>query len=147
MRELEYGRLDVRCGRLDVRCERLELRPHHGLCSAFFRGKGYSEEFTENMKAVLDRLNGGNVLVTLTAGADVICEVCPHNKDGECETSEKVRRYDAAVLKMCGLSAGETISWQDFKARVQENIVAAGRLSEVCGDCAWFGLCSGILTG
>ncbi len=138
MRELEYGRLDVRSGRLDI-------RPHHGLCSGFFCGKGYSEEFTENMKAVLDRLNGGNAMVTLTVGADVICAGCPHNKNGMCETAEKVRRYDTAVLKMCGLSAGETVPWQDFRALVREKIIAADRLSEVCGDCVWFGLCSGIL--
>ena len=30
--------------------EPLKLRAHHGMCLAFFEGKGYSSAFTENME-------------------------------------------------------------------------------------------------
>ena len=36
----------------------IRLRPHHGMCFQFYNGKGYSEEFTENMDDLLGRLNG-----------------------------------------------------------------------------------------
>ena len=29
------------------------LRPHHGLCIAFFEGKGYNQKFVENMTNVV----------------------------------------------------------------------------------------------
>ncbi len=115
----------------------LKIRPHHGLCSEFFRGMGYSAEFTENMKSVLERLNTGDSEIVLTVGADAVCCRCPHNKDGVCETSEKVTRYDNAVLDLCRLSEGEVIKWKDFKKLVREKIILAGRLTEVCGDCEW----------
>ena len=30
-----------------------KIRPHHGLCTAFFEGKGYSGDFVRNMANVL----------------------------------------------------------------------------------------------
>lgn len=119
----------------------LKIRPHHGLCSEFFRGMGYSAEFTENMKKVLERLGTDASEIVPTVGADVICARCPHNKDGVCETSEKVTRYDNAVLDLCELSEGEAIMWEDFKKLVREKIISAGRLSQVCGDCSWYEFC------
>ncbi len=119
----------------------LRVRPHHGLCGEFFRGMGYSEEFAENMKNVLERLNAENPYIVPTVGADIICGKCPNNPNDVCVSAEKVRRYDLAVLERCGLSEGKTVSWNDFKALVREKIIEAGKLSEVCGDCEWFGFC------
>ena len=36
--------------------EPLKLRAHHGMCLAFFEGKGYSSAFTENMGKVLEEM-------------------------------------------------------------------------------------------
>ena len=30
-------------------CSMICLRPHHGMCLAYFEGKGYSDGFTVNM--------------------------------------------------------------------------------------------------
>lgn len=122
-------------------CEPLEMRPHHALCSEFFRGNGYSEEFTENMAGTLDILSGGSKEILLTVGTDIICRRCPHNLRGICETAEKVRRYDLAVLSLCGLSEGDTVGWSRLQRLVREKIILCGKLSAVCGDCAWFGFC------
>lgn len=81
----------------------IPLRAHHGLCLHFFQGKGYSGAFVENMarkKAMLEE----NPLVRLTDQADEICRACPNNLCGQCESAEKVRRYDRAVLSLCGLT-------------------------------------------
>lgn len=32
------------------------LRPHHALCILSFRGKGYSDEFIDNMYKMIDEL-------------------------------------------------------------------------------------------
>ena len=42
-----------------------ELRPHHALCVGFFRGKGYSEGFVENMSAFIGTLRASDPLLTL----------------------------------------------------------------------------------
>lgn len=116
------------------------IRPHHGLCLAFFRGKGYSGEFVENMarmKAVLEE----NPLIRLTGGTDEICAACPNNQGGRCESEEKVTRYDREVLRRCGLSVGEVLPYRAFEALVIRHILDARQREEICGDCQWDALC------
>lgn len=117
------------------------LRPHHGLCIAFFVGKGYSPDFTENMTAVIGCLEQENPLIHLVTGADIICRSCPHNQNGKCIADEKVLGYDKAVLKTCGLESVRLIRWNDFKKTVHEKIVNAGQRRTICGNCQWDSLC------
>lgn len=124
--------------------ECVKVRPHHGLCAEFFKGEGYSGEFVENMSTVLSMLDSDDPLITLTVGTDRICSRCPHNMGDRCETDQKVSRYDNAVLKLCGLSEGSVLRWRDLRAAVRKNIISPGRLPEVCGDCAWYGICGDI---
>lgn len=114
-----------------------KIRPHHSLCISFFVGKGYSSEFTENMSRVKAWLEKEDPTVEITMGADMICEHCPHNVNGECETLEKVERYDSTVCRICGFSEGETLHWKEISEAAQNKIIKANRLKEVCGDCQW----------
>ncbi len=118
-----------------------KLRPHHGLCTAFFEGKGYSGDFVRNMADVIEMLETDDPEIILTVGEDIICANCPNNRTHICESSDKVARYDNAVLEMCGLSAGDIVRRSDFRDTVFHRIISAGRLSEVCGDCQWFYIC------
>ncbi len=120
--------------------EAYPIRPHHGLCLAFFRGKGYSEEFVENMTRMQKALEA-NAAVCLTEKTDGICAACPNNQDGVCATAEKVARYDREVLRHCGLSTGDTLPFRELEARVRETILLPGKREEICGDCQWSGLC------
>ncbi|MDE5575973.1 MAG: DUF1284 domain-containing protein [Oscillospiraceae bacterium] len=117
------------------------LRPHHLLCTEFFRGYGYSDDFTANMSAVIAELNAADPTVRLTADTDIVCLKCPHNKDGRCDTYEKVLRYDLAVLDLLGLHENHTATWSELKKAAREKIISAGKLENVCGDCAWFYIC------
>ena len=45
-------------------------------------------------KAMLEE----NPLVRLTDQADEICRACPNNLSGQCESAEKVRRYDLSLI-------------------------------------------------
>lgn len=120
-----------------------ELRPHHGLCIAFFGGKGYDEEFTRNMSFIVSILKRNDPIIKLTSASDVICDACPNNTDNSCRTSGKVMRYDEKVLEICGLEDGSLIRWSKFSELVRNKILCESRLSQVCADCCWYDICSG----
>ncbi|WP_342757506.1 DUF1284 domain-containing protein [Kineothrix sedimenti] len=117
-----------------------EIRPHHGLCLSFFRGKGYSSEFVKHMTQIKAEV-GKNPIVLLHSRTDEICSVCPHNKNGLCESEEKVQRYDKEVLRLCGLDQRTEIEWRLFEKLLNGNILDAGKREEVCGDCEWNAIC------
>ena len=62
----------------------IKLRAHHGMCLAFFEGKGYSAGFTAHMARILEYLEQENPTVTVVAEADCICGGCPNLTDGRC---------------------------------------------------------------
>ena len=114
------------------------LRAHHGMCLYFFRGKGYSGQFVENMgkmKAVLEE----NPTIRLMDSPDDICAACPNKVTEAC--AEKASRDDREVLRRCGLSVGGSLSCEDFSKRVVETILRPGVRGAICGDCQWSGLC------
>ena len=112
------------------------LRPHHGLCLGFFEGRGYSGEFSRNMSSVLTSLTPDSP-IRLAEGHDVLCARCP-------ERTTPCRRaavYDRRVLSLCGLRAGQLLSWEQFRQAIQSQILSPGRLASVCGDCRWAEIC------
>lgn len=114
------------------------LRAHHGMCLYFFRGKGYSGQFVENMgkmKAVLEE----NPTIRLMDSPDDICAACPNKATEPC--AEKASRYDREVLRRCRLSVGDTLSYEDFSKKVVETILRPGVRRSICGDCQWSSLC------
>ena len=118
------------------------LRPHHGMCLAYFEGKGYSDNFTAHMQAVLEELETGKK-VRITAGTDEICGECPNNcGNGKCRDNEKVKRFDLEVLKRCGLKEGDVLAFRDFAGMVQKQILGPEKRDEICGDCQWEAVCS-----
>lgn len=119
-------------------CGRREIRPHHGLCAEFFRGEGYSGDFTRNMGEVLAELDRNDSPVRLVLHEDIICKSCPNI--GKC--GEKAPRYDLKVLELCGIDEGSEINWKDFRELVRKRIILRGRLPEVCSDCIWADICN-----
>ena len=121
----------------------VSLRPHHGMCFQFYEGKGYNADFTDHMGKIIRRLTDAPCQpVTLRASADVVCENCPNLREGVCADGEKVRRYDEAVLRLCGLRDGDTVPYADFLAAVREHVISAGLRGKICGDCCWNTICS-----
>ena len=78
------------------------LRPHHGMCLAYFEGRGYSREFAEHMGKILDIMER-DARVSLTVGGDVICSACPNLKGQVCVTADQVAEYDRKVLLLLSL--------------------------------------------
>ena len=82
----------------------IPLRPHHGMCLAYFKGEGYSNGFTAHMAEMLKIFLEGKK-IRLHVDTDEICSACPNNLGGHCEAGDKVAEYDNAVLEKCGLKA------------------------------------------
>ena len=110
------------------------------MCMAYFRGNGYSESFTQNMKNVLQLLTEDRPVV-LTLDADDICRACPNRRGASCSHREKVARYDRGVLQVLGLEDGAELSAGELKKAVAKKILLTGLREEICGDCFWTDLC------
>lgn len=120
--------------------EPISLRAHHGMCLAFFRGKGYSSDFSAHMQAVHDGMKG-NPSLRIVAEGDIICGHCPKLEQGICRSAEKVLSYDRQVLAACGLTEGAELDWETFSKLVRERILVPGKREEICADCQWTSLC------
>lgn len=117
-----------------------KIRAHHGMCIAFFQGKGYSNDFTAHMGEMIHKLES-NPTICITTQTDAICRKCPNNIQGICETECKAAAYDRQVLWRCGLSDGMILPYADFKKSVYEHILLPGKREEICGTCQWSEIC------
>lgn len=119
----------------------LPLRPHHGMCMAYFSGHGYSGGFTAHMARLLEDL-APDTPVRLTVGTDAVCGPCPNNHGGLCDKPDLVASWDRAVLDLCGLEEGQVLPFGTFTRRVEERILRPGLRHGICGGCQWNALCS-----
>lgn len=116
------------------------IRAHHGMCFAYYRGEGYSNEFTENMwqmKQLLEK----NPVIKLEIRTDDVCKACPNNKEGICTSDNRAAEYDRQVLSRLGLHEGDTMRWLEFALLVHRQIIQTGTRAEICGGCQWNRLC------
>lgn len=86
-------------------------------------------------------LNRENPLLTLTSGCDIICEYCPNNLNGICDSDSKVSGIDRRCLESLGLSFGEKLLWYELKAFAYEKIISQNKIPNVCLNCQWRSLC------
>ena len=120
----------------------VHLRPHHGVCLLNFRGKGYSDAFSQNMAAMQERLFAHpEEDICITKGADDLCAQCPNRRGAAC-TSEHPPIFDENVLRMTGLSYGQVLTWEDFSEATRP--ISLYQLEESCLDCEWLELCKSI---
>lgn len=126
------------------------FRPHHFLCALCFQGKGYSPAFVKNFQAIMDKLNyrnGGATPINIVRETDSICAPCPHRQAALCASEANVQTLDrkhAAALKLSGT---ETLTWDEAKQRIKENI-SLNVFHETCSGCDWkaSGICEQALT-
>ncbi|MCI5795787.1 MAG: DUF1284 domain-containing protein [Ruminococcus sp.] len=116
------------------------IRPHHLLCMRYFKGYGYSAEFSENMRYVISNLKNDSEVV-LTGGCDDICRKCPNNSKNMCCDGEKVKSYDSSVISLCNLDFDKVYEYGCLYSLVENNIIKKDMLRFVCGDCQWYHIC------
>lgn len=120
--------------------EPIPLRPHHGMCLAYFKGMGYSDGFSVHMQEILEIFQKG-AKIRLHADTDEICSACPNNEKGCCSSFSLVEKYDIAVLELCGLENGQIMDFDAFTSKVQKEILSSGERIEICGKCQWNSIC------
>ncbi|MEJ8737996.1 DUF1284 domain-containing protein [Erysipelotrichaceae bacterium HCN-30851] len=120
----------------------MKLRPHHILCIQKFIGKGYNEDFTLHMNAIVSKLiDNPKVQITITHGCDDICERCPNNINELCTSFDKVARLDTSVLMICNFDYGQTVSWIKLANKARRCIFETNRFNNICHECEWNEIC------
>lgn len=116
----------------------MDLRPHHLLCTQGYSGKGYSDDFVENMNRLTAELRSGKpVRVHLTFSTDDLCGKCPNMLGTDlCSTNEKVKRFDRKVVEYFHLEEKEYV-YQELVEKIREEITPQ-MLADICDGCSWY---------
>lgn len=126
----------------------LKIRPHHILCMRAYQGKGYSEEFNDNMKSVIKSINAYNYFcettdlnkdnkVEITFNIDSICNKCPNNIDNNlCSSQDKISALDLKVSKYFNIKEG-IYSYKDLEEIIYNNITEE-IFDDICQNCEWY---------
>ena len=127
----------------------MKLRPHHLLCTQSYVGKGYRDDFIENMNAITARLrNEPGVMVEIVTSTDDICAKCPLMLGEDlCKTNDKVKRMDSKVMEHFGVGEGDYV-YQDIAREIAAKITP-DIMGDICGGCRWLDIapCREILLG
>lgn len=117
---------------------KLKLRPHHLLCMQGYAGKGYSDDFVENMTAITTYLqNNTNALVEIVFSTDDICSKCPQMLGIDlCEDNGKVKRFDKKVIDYLGLEEKNYL-YQDITCEINSKMTTS-IMDDICFDCSWY---------
>ena len=123
----------------------ITLRPHHLMCITFFKGNGYSDDFINNMSAIISRLNNGDTQIILTNAGDDICSHCPKYSNDICSDEFKSKKYDDKVLSLLGLDDyyldPHPIPYSILGHLTEKFILSKGHRKKICGDCEWSSIC------
>lgn len=120
----------------------MKIRAHHLLCVLGYRGKGYNEEFIENMDSVVEKLNYNPTIEILTS-PDKICGKCPHMKSFMCEKEHYIKTLDNKVVSALNIDLGSRYTYETI-LRLIKNHMTLDIHEKICKDCSWYslGLCA-----
>jgi hypothetical protein len=114
------------------------LRGHHLICLNFFRGEGYSEEFIDNLYAVIKKED-----LEIVKGADDVCKKCPYLKEGKCRSNdysdEKIHLQDKEALRLLGLEPEMIVDWKMIASKLPE--ILEEWKAEFCCSCGYRKVC------
>ena len=116
----------------------MKLRPHHLLCTQGYSGRGYNEDFVENMTSITTRLrNDDNVVVDIVFSTDDICGKCPRMIGNDlCVSNEKAKCFDQKVIDYFGIEEKSYI-YQDILREINAKMTT-DMMDDICGDCEWY---------
>jgi len=122
--------------------EHIKLRGHHLICLHFFRGEGYNQEFVDNLRAMLARVEAGEE-AEVVDGHDDICRECPYLKGSLCayveEAEKEIREMDMTALKLLGLHSGNKVDWRDIRDKIPG--IFGDWSGKYCFVCDWMPAC------
>lgn len=116
----------------------MKLRPHHLLCTQGYGGRGYDEDFVENMTAITTHLRSdSNAQVEIVFTTDDICSKCPRMLGEDlCGSNEKVKRLDSKVVSYFGIEEKSYV-YQDIIGEINKKMTA-DIMDDICSRCEWY---------
>lgn len=129
---------------------KIKIRAHHLLCMQGFQGYGYSQGFERNLEEIIDFLDSHpHTTLHVVAEVDVICEHCPHQKNGSCNKSVHsnflMENMDLMVMKNLSIKVGQENLVGDLFFKVNEVFKTQKDVEDICGKCSWSEKCSWFL--
>ena len=122
----------------------IPFRAHHFLCTAAFRGTGYSPEFVQQYMALVEKLaqEEGTTRLEVVEDADAICQPCPHRTGTKCASQTRIQQLDERHGMVLGLAPGDQLTWAEARRRLAE-LVSLDRFHWMCSGCRWkkLGVC------
>ncbi|MFW6022432.1 MAG: DUF1284 domain-containing protein [Halanaerobiaceae bacterium] len=119
----------------------LKLRGHHLICTQFFNGHGYSFDFIENMKVIVDTIQNNPLLsIKLTTSCDSICAFCPSYKKNKCIKSDNIIEKDKLIINLLRLKENEIMQASEL-GRITREFLSRIDLIDICSKCQWFSIC------
>lgn len=121
----------------------LKFRGHHLICLHFFQGEGYSEEYVENLRNVLERADKKEE-IEVVEGPDDICRACPSLKEDRCNHKNgadlEISNLDNIAIKFLGVAKGEKVIWSNIKNKIK--LAPKEWLAAFCEGCDWENVCN-----
>jgi len=112
-------------------------------------GKGYSKAFTDNMTAIINRINQGENTVKITEGPDDICKVNLSESPETCHCAEqKITQSDERALSDLKQHFDKNINYGQIIDLTPDVIFSlrsafiAGTIRSACEGCEWINLCN-----
>jgi len=119
----------------------MKIRAHHLLCMQGFQGYGYSEEFSQNMSKIIQKLKSHpEQKIEITADLDIICKSCPQKKNKICKnviSNWMIKRVDKKVIKKLKIDCGTKISPKEIISLTNQVFKTHGDLKGICSSCSW----------
>lgn len=120
----------------------LKIRAHHLLCLQGFQGYGYNQRFTDNMAAIIRRLdNDPGLQFEVIAANDVICAHCPNLSETGCRkeeySSQKIRSLDLKVLEKLNYPPGRKEKARQIIRLTNYVFRTYTDIQPFCGNCDW----------
>ncbi|MCG0275477.1 MAG: DUF1284 domain-containing protein [Thermosediminibacteraceae bacterium] len=120
----------------------IKFRGHHLVCLHFFQGEGYSREFVNNLKKLVDRASSGEE-IEVVDGPDDVCRVCPYLSGNRCAhkegADEEIRQLDRDALNFLKVSSGQKVRWLELKEKIKS--APEEWFSSFCKGCDWKSVC------
>jgi len=117
------------------------LRGHHLICLQFFNGEGYDETFIKNLRDTLKRTS--NEEITISSGADDVCESCSYLKKDRCGYSENADKeildMDKKALELLDHSYNDKVRWNELTNKLPG--IFPKWFSLYCRECEWRSAC------
>lgn len=112
------------------------------MCTQGYSGKGYSNDFVENMDQVVERLRSEDATnIEIVCSTDDLCVHCPNMLGvNQCKDDYKVKEYDRKVMEYFELEEKSYI-YQELIQMIDKKMTVE-MMDDICGNCSWYAVSS-----